>query len=78
MRYALHICSQISNKMVSISILLLTLRAIATSQGPTLLLAQFALTARDETDLDALTGGLVRVVQETLQPEGVSVWLRKK
>ena len=39
-------------------------------------LAQFALTARDETDLDALTGELARVVQETLQPEHVSVWLR--
>ena len=38
-------------------------------------LARFALTARDETDLDALTGELARVVQETLQPEGVSVWL---
>ena len=41
-------------------------------------LAQFAVTARDETDLDALTGELARVVQETLQPEGISVWLRKK
>jgi len=40
-------------------------------------LAQFAVTARDETDLDALTGELARVVQETLQPEGVSVWLRE-
>jgi hypothetical protein len=40
-------------------------------------LARFALTARDETDLDALSGELVRVVQETLQPERVSVWLRK-
>ncbi|WP_423223210.1 hypothetical protein [Candidatus Amarolinea aalborgensis] len=39
-------------------------------------LAQFAITARDETDLDALTGELARIVQETLQPEGVSVWLR--
>ena len=38
-------------------------------------LAAFALTARDETDLDALTGELARVVQETMQPEGVSVWL---
>ncbi|MEZ4767879.1 MAG: hypothetical protein R2844_05570 [Caldilineales bacterium] len=38
-------------------------------------LAQFALTARDETDLDALTAELVRVVQETMQPETVSVWL---
>ena len=41
-------------------------------------LVQFVLTARDETDLDALTGELARVVQETLQPERVSVWLRKK
>ncbi len=40
-------------------------------------LAQFALTARDETDLDALTAELVRVVQETMQPDKVSVWLRK-
>ncbi|MFZ2617176.1 MAG: hypothetical protein WA077_14410, partial [Anaerolineae bacterium] len=41
-------------------------------------LAQFAVTARDETNLDALTTELARVVQETLQPERVSVWLRKK
>ena len=40
-------------------------------------LAQFAVTARDETDLDALTAELARVVQETLQPEGVSVWLKE-
>jgi hypothetical protein len=40
-------------------------------------LAQFALTARDETDLDTLTAELVRVVQETMHPEGVSVWLKK-
>ena len=38
-------------------------------------LAQFAQTARDETDLDALTAELVRVVQETLQPERVQVRL---
>jgi hypothetical protein len=41
-------------------------------------LAQFALTARDETDLDALLAELVRVVDETLQPEHVSVWLLKE
>ena len=41
-------------------------------------LAQFALTARDETDLDALTAELARVVQETLQPERVSVWLSQQ
>jgi hypothetical protein len=41
-------------------------------------LEAFALIARDETDLERLTGELARVVQETLQPEQVSVWLRKK
>jgi hypothetical protein len=40
-------------------------------------LAQFTQTARDETDVDALTAELTRVVQETLQPEQVNVWLRK-
>lgn len=38
-------------------------------------LAQFAATVRDETDLDELTAELVRVIQETMQPELVSVWL---
>jgi hypothetical protein len=41
-------------------------------------LAQFALFARDETDLDALTGELARVIQETLQPESVSIWLKRQ
>jgi hypothetical protein len=40
-------------------------------------LAAFAITARDETDLDALTTELARVVNETLQPAGMSVWLRE-
>jgi hypothetical protein len=40
-------------------------------------LARFAQTARDETDLDALTGELTRVVQETLQPEHVSMAIRE-
>ncbi len=39
-------------------------------------LEQFATTARDETDLDRLTAELVRVIQETMQPEHVSVWLK--
>ena len=38
-------------------------------------LNEFAATVRDETDLDALTAELVRVIQETMQPEFVSVWL---
>ncbi len=40
-------------------------------------LARFAVTARDETDLDALTTELLRVVQETMEPKSVSIWLRK-
>jgi hypothetical protein len=39
--------------------------------------AAFAYTARDETDLDNLTAELLRVVEETLQPERVSLWLRE-
>jgi hypothetical protein len=39
-------------------------------------LVDFAALARDETDLNALTARLVRVVQETLEPESASVWLR--
>ena len=39
-------------------------------------LAAFAVTVRDETDLDKLTASLIAVVQETMQPESVSLWLR--
>ncbi len=39
------------------------------------IMARFANTARDETDMKALTAELVRVVQETLQPEHLSIWL---
>ncbi len=39
-------------------------------------LAAFGATARDETDLDNLTGELLRVVDETMQPEFVGLWLR--
>jgi peptidoglycan/LPS O-acetylase OafA/YrhL len=39
-------------------------------------LAQFAATVRDETDLDALTAELLRVIQETMEPEHISIWLR--
>lgn len=41
-------------------------------------LAQFAQTARDETDMDALQAELLRVVQETMQPERVGLWLNNK
>ena len=40
-------------------------------------LEQFAQTARDETDMAGLTAELLRVVQETMQPEAVQVWLRR-
>jgi hypothetical protein len=39
-------------------------------------LAAFGQTARDETDLEKLTARLVEVVQETMQPESVSLWLK--
>jgi hypothetical protein len=39
-------------------------------------LAAFGATVRDETDLDALTSELLRVVDETMQPEFVGLWLR--
>jgi len=39
-------------------------------------LAAFAATMRDETDLEKLTERLVSVVEETMQPESVSVWLK--
>ena len=40
-------------------------------------LQKFSETVRDETDLDKLTAELVNVVQETMQPRSVSVWLKR-
>jgi len=41
-------------------------------------LAQFAITARDEVDQESLTAALVGVVHETIQPERVSLWLKRR
>jgi hypothetical protein len=39
-------------------------------------LAEFAVAARDEVDLDRLSAQLIDVVEGTMQPEKVSLWLR--
>lgn len=40
------------------------------------ILAQFAQTARDEVEMEALTAELIRVIQETMQPETTALWLK--
>lgn len=40
-------------------------------------LNDFANTVRDETNLEKLTGRLIEVVDDTMQPRSVSVWLKK-
>ena len=40
-------------------------------------LATFSAWTRDEVDVEKLTGELVGVVQDTMQPEHVSLWLRE-
>jgi hypothetical protein len=39
-------------------------------------LEAFSVRLRDETDLDALSGELVAVVKETVQPARIALWLR--
>jgi hypothetical protein len=39
-------------------------------------LTQFAATARDEVDMDKLTDALLGAVEETMQPDNVSLWLK--
>jgi hypothetical protein len=41
-------------------------------------LADFARTVRDETDIEALTAALLKVVEETMQPKRVTMWLKKE
>ncbi len=41
-------------------------------------LARFGQTARNETDLDALLAELTGVIQETLEPESISIWLKRQ
>jgi len=41
-----------------------------------LTLSQFAQTARDEVDLERLAAELMRVVEETMQPQSAGLWLR--
>jgi hypothetical protein len=40
-------------------------------------LTQFAATARDEVELDKLTNALLSVVEDTVQPEKTSLWLKQ-
>ncbi len=41
-------------------------------------LAGFVTTARDEVELERLTDQLLTVVEDTMQPMHVSLWLRKR
>jgi len=38
-------------------------------------LAQFAAAARNEVDMDKLTASLLGVVEETIHPETISLWI---
>jgi len=38
-------------------------------------LEAFGITVRDEVDLNRISGSLVRVIKETIQPASISLWL---
>jgi hypothetical protein len=40
-------------------------------------LAQFAQTASDGVELDELTAELLQVIQKTMQPNNLSIWLKE-
>jgi len=54
----------------------LTVAGLTRGDGIGATLADFAATCRDETDFDKLTARLVEVVDETMQPESVTLWLK--
>jgi hypothetical protein len=39
-------------------------------------MANFNAVARDEVELEALTAKLISVVEDTMQPEHISLWLK--
>jgi hypothetical protein len=41
------------------------------------LIESFSESARDETDLDLLSGRFLAVVQDTMDPDRFSMWLRQ-
>ena len=41
-------------------------------------LAHFSATTRDEVDMDQLNAALLQVVEQTMQPESVSLWLQQR
>lgn len=40
-------------------------------------LAQFAVAAREDVDIDHLTTTLIQVIQNTMQPESLSIWIEE-
>jgi hypothetical protein len=42
------------------------------------ILARFAQTAQDEVDMDILSGELVTIIQETMEPESTTLWINQK